>query len=103
MDICPTNSINIVDNLDHMDAVINDSTCINCGLCYKTCGQNHPAELRKIQEWLQGWTEDNIHLISSSGSLVQALMHDFIKRGGYLAACKLIDGLNKFVLYLFLK
>lgn len=98
VDICPTNSINIVDCLDHMDAEINKSTCINCGLCYKTCGQNHPAELRRAQKWLQGWAEDSIRLSSSSGGFGQALMLDFIKRGGYVAACKLIGGEYKFIL-----
>ncbi|MGN0274468.1 MAG: Coenzyme F420 hydrogenase/dehydrogenase, beta subunit C-terminal domain [Chordicoccus sp.] len=98
IDICPTNSITLKDSLDHMDAEINLDTCINCGLCHKVCGQNHPATLRKTVKWLQGWADETIRSTSSSGGFGQALMLDFISRGGYVVACKLIDGDYKFIL-----
>lgn len=98
MDICPTNSITIKDNLKFMNAVINSDTCIKCGLCHKVCQRNHPAEVRKPQSWYQGWAEEKIRSTSSSGGFGQELMRSFISNGGVVAACKLIDGDFKFAI-----
>ena len=97
-DICPKQCISIVDDVQYMNAIINQEKCINCNLCHKVCGQNNPAELQKPLEWYQGWAKDEIRGKSSSGGLASALQHSFINNGGVVAACKLIEDDYKFVI-----
>ena len=92
VDICPTNSISVVDGLEHMNAEINSTTCVNCGRCHQVCQYNHPAKCRHPVYWLQGWGELKVRESSSSGGLAQELMISFIRSGGVVAACIFRNG-----------
>ncbi len=98
VDICPKQCISVVDDIQYMNAVIDQEKCVNCNACHKVCGQNNPAELLKPLEWYQGWAKEEIRRKSSSGGLASALERAFIDHGGVVAACKLIEGDFKFAI-----
>ena len=54
VDICPKSCITIKDDIEYMNAVIDDEICIKCNQCHKVCQKNHPADLRKPVKWYQG-------------------------------------------------
>lgn len=66
VDICPRKAISVVDDIEYMNAVIDNTLCVNCNMCHKVCQKNHPADLRNPQKWLQGWGEENVRVTSSS-------------------------------------
>ena len=37
VDICPRKAISVVDDIEYMNAVIDDTLCINCNMCHKVC------------------------------------------------------------------
>lgn len=96
IDICPTNSIKVIDSLRYTNAIIDTKTCIDCGLCHKTCQVNNPASLRQPVKWLEGWAKTDIRSTSSSGGIGQELIRSFINYGGEVVACKFVDGDFKF-------
>ena len=98
VDICPKQCVSIEDDIQYMNAVIDQEKCVNCNACHKVCGQNNPAELLKPLEWYQGWAKEEIRSKSSSGGLASTLERTFIDNGGVVAACKLIEGDFKFAL-----
>ena len=98
LDICPKKCITIHDDLQFMNAEIDESQCINCGQCRRVCQRNHPAELREPIAWYQGWAGKRVRCGSSSGGFSSAIEKAFISSGGVVASCKLIDGEFKFAL-----
>ena len=98
IDICPKKAITISDDLEKLNAVIDESKCINCNACHRVCQEENPAELRKPLEWCQGWADDSIRGRSSSGGYATAIMRTFVERGGIVASCHLIDGDFRFSL-----
>lgn len=99
VDICPRKAIAVVDNIEYMNAVIDEERCIKCGACNRVCQENNPAELRKPLSWLQGWGTENIRVTSSSGGFGQEIMRAMIRNGGAVAACKLQEGEFRFELF----
>lgn len=99
VDICPRKAISVVDDIEHMNAVIDATLCVKCDMCHKVCQKKHPADLRKPQKWLQGWGNENIRATSSSGGFGQEIMRAMIRNGGAVAACKLKEGEFKFELF----
>lgn len=90
VDVCPVSAISIEDEMVHMNAVIDDSRCIECGRCHRVCQANHPAALRQTIEARQGWARKCIRAISSSGGFATAIEKAFIISGGSVASCRLI-------------
>ena len=99
VDVCSQKAIAVVDNIEYMNAVIDEERCIKCGACSRVCQQNNPAELRKPLSWLQGWGAENIRATSSSGGFGQEIMRTMIRSGGAVAACKLQEGKFRFELF----
>lgn len=54
VDICPRKAISVVDDIEYMNAVIDDTLCINCNMCHKVCQKNHPAEFTKAAKMASG-------------------------------------------------
>lgn len=98
VDICPNQCISVVDDIQYMNAVIDQEKCVKCNACHTVCGQNNPSELLKPLEWYQGWAKEEIRRKSSSGGLASAIEQMFIENGGIVAACKLIEGDFKFAI-----
>lgn len=96
VDICPKSCITIKDDIEHMNALIDENDCIHCNACHRVCQQNHPAELQAPVAWYQGWAKDEIRNQSSSGGFASAIEKAFVEGGGVVASCKFIDGDFKF-------
>lgn len=69
-----------------MDAtfpVIDESTCLNCGLCDKTCPNNRPMDFRYPQRvWVAWSNDDEIRRTSASGGIACELYRYWVNRGG---------------------
>ena len=91
MSTCPKKAISIKDDLFALNAVIDESLCIDCGLCHKVCQVCTPVELKKPISWKQGWSEE-YRKESSSGGFAAAISHSFIESGGVVCSCIFSDG-----------
>lgn len=91
LDICKKNAISIVDSLYAMNASIDENLCVNCGACEKVCPNNSVLQMKRPQEWYQGWV-DATRQTSSSGGVATGLMESFIRNDGYVAACLFKNG-----------
>lgn len=91
VDICKKNAISIVDSLSAVNASIDENLCVNCGACEKVCPNNSVLQMKRPQEWYQGWV-DATRQTSSSGGVATGLMQSFIRNGGYVAACLFKNG-----------
>ena len=89
---CKKNAITIKDSMVAYNAVIDESKCINCGMCEKVCPNNQGAEKRKPIDWKEGWAPENIRGRASSGGAALAMMKYFVENGGYVAACVFKQG-----------
>ena len=91
MSTCPKKAISIKDDLFALNAVIDESLCIDCGLCHKVCQVCTPVKLKKPISWKQGWSEE-YRKESSSGGFATAISHSFIESGGVVCSCIFSDG-----------
>lgn len=98
VDICPNAAITVEDNIEWMDARIDENKCMGCGLCHRVCQKNHPAELRRTIVSYQGWAQPAIRMRGSSGGFATAVMESFVQSKGPVASCRLADGEFKFFL-----
>ena len=99
VDICPRRAVSVVDDMEHMNAVIDSSLCINCNACHKICQNNNPPILKEPIKWLQGWGNEQTRSSSSSGGFGQEVMRAVLRSGGSVAACKFESGEFKFELF----
>ena len=44
VDICTKSCITVKDDLEYMNVVIDENTCIHCNACHRVYIKNHPAE-----------------------------------------------------------
>ena len=88
VDICSNQAISISDEITAYNAIIDQTKCINCGLCHDRCQSNYPSQMLKSIIWKQGWANDlYIREKSSSGGVAAALEISFIKQGGIVCSC----------------
>lgn len=85
--VCPKQCISIADSINAMNAEIDESACINCKLCERTCSNITKPEKTSPIEWKQGWAEKDIRNKSTSGGAASAIIRFFIQSGGYVASC----------------
>ena len=92
---CHRNAITIKDDLKYYNALIDTKKCVDCGLCTKVCPRENDNDMSKPKWWYQGWADSEIREYASSGGAASAIIHTFIKNGGYVASCLFNSG--KFV------
>lgn len=92
LNICPKQCITILDNISEFNAIINESLCINCKLCEKTCPNISIPTKNNPIEWKQGWAIPSVRNNSTSGGAASAIIKAFIENGGYVASCLFEDG-----------
>lgn len=90
--ICPKKCIQIKDTVDAINAVVDESVCINCKLCERVCPNISHVNKNKLIEWKQGWSITNIRNLSTSGGIASEVIYRFILSGGYVASCFFKDG-----------
>lgn len=73
--ICPKSCISLKEGfLGGVFPVIDETNCINCGLCVKTCPNNNSLPFVKPQEVYVGWSLDNdVRNNSASGGIVSSI------------------------------
>lgn len=91
--ICKRNAITIIDNYKAYNAKIDGLKCVNCGLCKKVCPNVNFVDKFEPIFWKEGWALDSeIRENASSGGVASAIIHSFIKDGGYVASCMFNKG-----------
>lgn len=94
---CLKGAIRIEDSIDVMNAIIDESLCVNCNACHNVCPVNNPPEYKEPKYWLQGWIEtEELRCASSSGGAATALSRTFIRDGGVVCSCSYKDGVFTF-------
>lgn len=89
---CAKNAIHVEDGEKAFNAWIDETQCINCGLCEQECPSNRPVEKHTASIWKQGWASNEcVRLAGSSGGVASAIGNAFIKDGGAVCAC-VFDG-----------
>ena len=92
--ICPTNAIDM--NIDYegfFRPSINESKCINCGLCKKVCYKYYEIKDDKSMEisnasYWAGWSKNpNIRFNSSSGGVTQEILIWGLNNGYEIIGC----------------
>ena len=83
-DVCPKQCITMQpDDLDVLYPVVDDSICINCGLCEKTCPNNRKLSYKIPHKVWAAWSNDNdVRRTSASGGIACELYRYWIKKGG---------------------
>lgn len=93
IDSCVQNAIRIEDHLDRICAVIDETKCIDCGMCSVVCPNLRPVEKKRPTSWNQGWCVlDEARQKSSSGGVATALAEATIREGGVVASCMFSEG-----------
>lgn len=82
--ICPKHCITMqADNEGFLYPKVNETDCIDCGLCEKVCHELHPFEERKPQKAYAAINKDEeVRLKSSSGGIFYLLAGKTIAEGG---------------------
>lgn len=82
--ICPKHCIAMVDDEEgFLYPKVDESICVNCGLCEKVCNELHPFDKREPQQVLAAINKnEEIRLRSSSGGIFYILAENVIKDGG---------------------
>lgn len=83
-EICPKQCITMQpDDLDALHPVVDESICINCGLCEKTCPNNRELSYKLPHKVLAAWSNDSdVRRTSASGGIACELYRYWIKNGG---------------------
>lgn len=89
---CPKKCIKVVDDIEYLNAVIDEKNCLDCKMCEKTCPNNNNFKKNKPIEWKQGWSSPEIRETSSSGGVASAIINAFIEDGGLVATCLFKEG-----------
>lgn len=96
IEICPVNCITMGADLNgFLRPQIDDSACINCGLCAKSCVILNPEKMVKpVQCFAAVRIETEKILKSSSGGIFAAMAEHVISKGGAVCGCALDSELN---------
>lgn len=84
MNKCPKQCIEMKeDEIGHLHPYIDDSRCIECGLCRKVCPENTRPVGEPIRKVYAAWSlDDNDRQSSSSGGIASVLTNHIIYQGG---------------------
>lgn len=75
--------------------VIDETLCVDCGLCAKTCPVNHHPLANEPKEIYSGWSSDEaVRINSSSGGAFTEIARPVLENGGVVFGCALNDKLQ---------
>ena len=94
--VCPKRCITMSeDSLGYKRSSIDDSNCIDCGLCSKQCVIVHPIETTAPISTAAAVRSDKDKIkMSSSGGELAAIAQKIISKGGMVAGCIIDATLN---------
>ena len=97
IDICPVHAISMDKGIRAYNANIDETVCIKCNKCHKTCQNNKDIYVSAPISWHEAWvSNDTIRKASSSGGVGAQLIRTFIKSYGEVYACQFADGEFKY-------
>ena len=90
MSVCPKQCISMeVDGEGFLYPVVDQSLCIDCEACVRTCPFHHPAESHKPEEVYAAInTNEGIRMESSSGGVFTIMAEKVINDGGVVFGAK---------------
>lgn len=93
--VCPKNCISMQEDKDgFLKPIIDNETCIDCGLCLKKCIIASPCENKKPLETFAAVSSDRDLIVkSSSGGIFAAIAERLADEGWYISGCILDDDL----------
>lgn len=92
-DVCPKKAITVNDSTSYYNAEIDQTKCIDCGVCHAICQVNNKPHAIKPISWYQGWHADALdRATSTSGGVASALAEAFISKGGVVYSCVFRNG-----------
>ena len=78
-------------SLEHLYPSIDSITCIDCGLCQKSCPALHPLEQKSPTMCYAAWSKDEVdYKTSTSGGAASVLSHYVISQGGVVYGCAML-------------
>lgn len=94
--ICPKKCISMgVDFLGYKRPIIDDATCVDCGLCAKQCIIGNPIATKLPIATYAAVRSDNEKIkLSSSGGVFAAIAENLISKGWLISGCILDSSLN---------
>lgn len=93
---CAHHAIRIIADKEGFDRpVIDETLCVDCGLCAKTCPVNHHPLANEPKEIYSGWSSDEaVRINSSSGGAFTEIARPVLEDGGVVFGCALNDKLQ---------
>lgn len=90
-DLCPKKAISMKeDKWGFLYPEINDKSCIQCGLCIKTCGYQSPfVENKKFNAYAAICKNKTLYNYSASGGVFSVMAQRVLDDGGYVVGCSL--------------
>ena len=87
--ICPHGAIEMVENSEgFLYPKIDQSKCVNCGLCKKTCPiLNKINDNFKTPDCYAAMADDEIRKVSSSGGVFSIIAEYILNKNGYICGC----------------
>lgn len=91
LNVCSKQAIHIkIDKEGFERPEIDDSLCVDCGLCQKTCPMNNHPPVHDAKQVFSGWSlDENIRLKSSSGGAFTEIAKIVLSKGGVVFGCTL--------------
>lgn len=83
--MCPREAIQMLpDSEGFLYPSIDETKCINCGLCQKVCDFNNPTKFNPVSQHLYGYKHENEAVLkkSSSGGAFTAISNEILDRDG---------------------
>ncbi|MGN1228779.1 MAG: Coenzyme F420 hydrogenase/dehydrogenase, beta subunit C-terminal domain [Prevotella sp.] len=90
---CPKHCISMqADSEGFLYPVVNESDCIDCGLCEKVCHELHPYDERKpLKVYAAINKDEQVRMNSSSGGMFYLLAEKTISEGGVVFGARFDD------------
>lgn len=99
--ICPKQCITMKeDGEGFLYPLVDNTTCVKCGLCEKVCNELHPYGKRKPKQVLAAINKNiDVRLKSSSGGIFYILAERTIKEGGVVFGARFDTNWQVFISY----
>ena len=98
VDSCNHNALQTLLNTEgHIVPMIDDSKCVNCGLCEKACPimGKLPYSESPIANAFAGWARDNqVRKKSATAGAFSALAQYVLSKGGVVCGASIVDGVH---------
>lgn len=101
VNVCAHHAISIVQDKEGFDRPqIDESLCVDCGLCQKTCPINNHPIVNEPKGIYSGWSSDEtVRISSSSGGAFTEIARPILEDGGVVFGCALDEKLQAYHTY----